>query len=72
MFQRGKKNEQKPEGSTNRKKFRMPQTSFARAFQNVATDIHGFFKKTLFTILRGTKGKTPRIFFFSGFAVGGA
>lgn len=42
----------------------MPQTSFARTFQNVAMDIHGYFKKVSFTILRGTKGRAPCFFFF--------
>lgn len=47
----------------------MPQTSFARAFQNITTDIHGYFKKTLFTILWASSPEHTAASFYSGFAV---
>lgn len=63
MHQSRKKNKQKTQGSTNKKKFKMPGTSSARAFQNVAMDIHSYFKKTLFTILWGSSSEHIASFF---------
>lgn len=71
MYQSGKKSEQKHRAQlTNKKEFKMPQTSFVRAFQKVATDMHVHFKKTLFTILWASAPEHIAASFYSGFAVG--